>query len=63
METQTLELKLSVLHVNAILQTLSQAPYAVAAPIIEVIRQQAASQLAATTQVYQEPVKEEAAGE
>ncbi len=63
MENQTLDLKLPVLQVNAILQTLSQAPYSVAAPIIETIRQQVAPQLAATTQVYKEPAEGEKAGE
>lgn len=63
MENQTVDLKLPVLHVNAILQALSQAPYAVAAPVIETIRQQVGPQLAATTQVYKEPAEDEKAGE
>lgn len=55
MENQTVNLKLPVLHVNAILQALSQAPYAVAAPIIEEIRQQVTPQLVQNTQAYAEP--------
>ena len=54
MENQTIDLKLSIPHVNAILQALSQVPYSVAAPNIDTIRQQATPQVVQNTRVYEE---------
>lgn len=55
MEDKTLNFELTVAQANAVLQALANAPYSVAAPIIELMQKQATSQLASSENTVEDP--------
>ena len=58
MEDKTLNFELTVAQANAVLQALANSPYAVAAPIIDLMRLQAASQLDSVKDTVEAPASE-----